>query len=426
MAQLPQPFGPPEGFSDVVVSSEMAAEILALDTWAFPAPQSIEELLGWASPLEWTRARAVRSDRRGTLAAMHASYAFSHFPVPGATLPAAGLTWVGVHPEFRRRGLLTSMIATHLADCRERKEVLSVLTASEPAIYGRFGYGMATQTVSVSVPRGAALRPVAGSDRVEVAFEVFDRAKHLDLVAELHQRYGALPPGRPGWASRETTQLQESFAEDPESLRDGFEAMRILLASTDGEPTGYALFRRKLDWTATGPAGEVSVREIVGLDPATRHALWSRLLNIDLTRTVNARSVLRDDPLLSLLVDLRATQPKVSDNVWVRLVDAPTALRGRRYAAPLDLAITVTDALIAENNGSWHLHADAFSDDVVVSPAAHGEINLDVRELGALYLGGTSANALQLAGLLTGPPEKVQQLTSAFSWPLQPGCSWIF
>lgn len=426
MTPTPRTAPPPDGFVDVEVSAERAADVLTLDTWAFPAPQSVSELLTWASPLDWSRARALRATDRDGLAAVHASYGFARFPVPGATLAAAGLTWVGVHPEFRRRGLLTAMIGTHFADCRSRNEAVSVLTASEPAIYGRFGYGMASRTVSLTLPRGAALRPVAGSEQVSVSFEVFDTDKHLAEISELHERCGALPPGRPGWATRETTQLQEFFADDPESLRDGFESVRILLARSPHGPSGYALFRRKLDWEDGGPAGQVSVREIAATDPATVHALWSRLLNFDLTTGVTIRLLLPDDPLLSLLVDLRAAKPRVSDNLWVRLVDVPAALAARRYAAPIDLAIAISDESLPDNAGIWRIQADAFSENVSVTRANDAQVTLDVRELGSLYLGGGSASALAHAGLLTGSAEHVQQLSAAFSWPLQPGSSWIF
>jgi predicted acetyltransferase len=426
MAPNPQNATAPDGFSDVEVTEELAADFLALDTWAFPMAQGVSELLTWASPLDWSRARALRAHGHHDLAAIHASYGFSRFPVPGATLAAAGLTWVGVHPEFRRRGLLTSMIGTHLADCRDRGEAISVLTASEPAIYGRFGYGMASSTVSLTLPRGAALRPVAGSEQVNVSFELFDAEKHLGLVADLHERCGALPPGRPGWATRETTQLQEFFAEDPEPLRDGFESMRILVAGTEHGPSGYALFRRKLDWNDGKPSGLVSVREIAATNPATVHALWSRLLNFDLTASVTIRLVLPDDPILSLLVDLRATQPRVSDNLWVRLVDVPAALSARRYATPLDLTISVSDDGLSDNAGTWRIQAEAFSPNVTVTRATDAQVSLDVRELGSLYLGGGSASGMAQAGLLTGSAEHVQQLASALAWPLQPGSSWIF
>ena len=35
-------------------------------------------------------------------------------PVPGGSVPAAGVTWVGVHPAARRRGVLTAMMRHHL------------------------------------------------------------------------------------------------------------------------------------------------------------------------------------------------------------------------------------------------------------------------------------------------------------------------
>jgi predicted acetyltransferase len=410
----------------VTVTKSMTAELLTLDTWAFPAPQGLDELLGWAWPLDYGRVRALRCEANQAVAAMHASYAFAHFPVPGSTLAAAGLTWVAVHPESRRRGLLTSMIAAHFDDCRARNEAVSVLTASEPSIYGRFGYGLASQTVSLTLPRGARLRTVLGSDEVTVSFNVFDADQHLGLVSEMHARYGATQPNRPGWVNRETEQLAAAFIDDPESLRDGFESRRILIAKTDGVVTGYALFRRKLDWGPAGAEGVVKVGEVVGLDPATVHALWSRLLDLDLTAKATIRLVTLDDPLLSLLVDLRATQPTLSDNLWVRLIDAPTALASRQYSAPIDATFAVRDDLIEANVGCWRVRAEAFSDAVEVSRVETGEISLDVRELGALYLGGASASALANAGLLTGPTTLIQQVSSAFAWPLKPGCSWIF
>jgi predicted acetyltransferase len=426
MANDSQPVRIPSGFSEVAADESIAAALLALDAWAFPAPQEIEELLTWALPHDWSRVRALRADGSDGLAAMHSSYAFSRFPVPGATTPAAGLSWVGVHPQYRRRGLLTSMIATHLADCARRTEAISVLTASEPAIYGRFGYGVANQVARLSIPRKAALRPVSGSEAITVSVEMFTEQQHSALVSDLHERAAAIVPNRPGWATRETPELQAYFLLDPASLRDGFEAMRILVATQAGEPTGYALFRRKLDWSSGAANGTLAVREAVGLNPATVHALWARLLDFDLMSTVTVSQVVMDDPLLSLLVDARAAQPTLRDNLWVRLVDVPAALRARRYSAPLDVTVAITDESIPANQGTWRLRADAFSDRVEVTPADRATVSLDVRELGSIYLGGISAAALAQAGLIDGPAAEMTQLSAAFSWPRLPGTSWIF
>src|SRR5690348_8133579 len=62
--------------------------------------------------------------------------------VPGAVLPAAHVTMVGVHPVHRRRGVLTRMMHHQLADVRARGETIAVLWASEGRIYQRFGYGL--------------------------------------------------------------------------------------------------------------------------------------------------------------------------------------------------------------------------------------------------------------------------------------------
>ena len=51
---------------------------------------------------------------------------------------------VSVASTHRRQGLLTSMMRRQLDDVRAWGEPLAVLTASEPGIYGRFGYGAAT------------------------------------------------------------------------------------------------------------------------------------------------------------------------------------------------------------------------------------------------------------------------------------------
>ena len=81
-------------------------------------------------------------------------------PGPGGglkQLPCAGLSWVGVHPDRRRRGVLSAMIRHHLEQVRDEGGLVSALHASEPAIYGRYGYGLASLEVEVVLGRGATL-----------------------------------------------------------------------------------------------------------------------------------------------------------------------------------------------------------------------------------------------------------------------------
>src|SRR2546421_8055138 len=77
----------------------------------------------------------------------------SELTVPGGELPAGGVTWVGVLPSHRRRGILTQMMKRQLDDLHERGEPLAILWASEAAIYGRFGYGISAPETRIDAAR---------------------------------------------------------------------------------------------------------------------------------------------------------------------------------------------------------------------------------------------------------------------------------
>ncbi|HEX3956090.1 MAG TPA: GNAT family N-acetyltransferase, partial [Trebonia sp.] len=55
--------------------------------------------------------------------------------IPGADVPAAGVSWVSVLPNYRRRGILRSLMRRQLADIRDRGEALAVLWAAESVLY---------------------------------------------------------------------------------------------------------------------------------------------------------------------------------------------------------------------------------------------------------------------------------------------------
>lgn len=416
----------PAGYRTVAVPAEREDEFRDVDQLAFAFEPSPETRAIVPTTLEWDRTMAVeRPD--GVLAAVHSSYAFS-LPVPGATVPCAGLTWVGARPDERRRGLLTSMIATHFERALGRGEPVSALFAAEPAIYGRFGYGSAADDVRIKVPRGAALRDVAGTDDLTVTFETVDRERHTDLVQEVHRRAGT---GRPGWVLRTTDALRT--LNDPPAWRDGAEPLRVVVVrDAAGDPRAYATLRRKEVWAEPGPRYPVKVREAVAVDAAATHRLWSFLLDLDLTHEVESGMLPVDDPLLHLLVDVRATVPRLNDNIWVRLLDVPAALAGRRYSAPLDVVLDVTDARLPANARAWRLvtgeRADDGTYDARVEPSDSApDLGVDVRELGAAYLGGRSLAALATAGLVVEHrPGVALAAGAAFGWPVAPVCSWVF
>ncbi|MPY46112.1 GNAT family N-acetyltransferase, partial [Streptomyces phyllanthi] len=120
----------------------------------------------------------------------------------GASVPAAGITMVSVAATHRRRGLLRAMMRRQLDDIRSWGEPLAVLTASEPVIYGRFGYGVATHQFSVEVDTTRVRLSVPpGTDDVHLRY--VPPADALDACEAVYARRVPERPGmlarRPGW-----------------------------------------------------------------------------------------------------------------------------------------------------------------------------------------------------------------------------------
>ena len=413
----------PADYRAADLSPDRLGDVLLVDTWAFPSSVSEEKLAELPMSLSWDRTRGVETTD-GELVAMYASYPYRQFPVPGARTAVSGLTWVGVHPSHRRRGLLRSMITDHFASSLARGEAISALFAAEPAIYGRFGYGLAAVNLNLTVPRGAVLRDVPGAEGLRVRLERLDPDRHGPLMAAVHARVD-----RPGWVSRETPEQRASWLSDPEFFRDGAESLRIAVVSEDGTDAtarGYARFRRKDNWQPEGPRGTVLVREAVAQDAATARALWGVLLDLDLMATVEALLLAPDDPLWFLLVDPRAAKPRITDNLWVRILDVPAALAARRYQASVDVVLEVTDTLLPANTGRWHVVGGPDGATATATDAA-ADLSLDVRELGSVYLGGVSLASLAGAGLVAEHrPGALHAAAVGFGWPVAPVCSFIW
>src|SRR5712691_8546328 len=113
--------------------------------------------------------------------------------IPGGQLAVAGVTWVGVLPSHRRRGIMTQLMQRQLTDVHERGEPLAILWASESAIYGRFGYGMSALGLSLDAERARfRFRDDPGPGGATRLVDA-DEAQHLS--PSIHERVRAEVPG---------------------------------------------------------------------------------------------------------------------------------------------------------------------------------------------------------------------------------------
>ena len=367
--------------------------------------------------------RAIGAYDGQTLVGVAAAFTFD-LAVPGAVVPVAGVSWVGVLPTHRRRGILRALMTTQLHDIRERgREAVAVLWASEPVIYGRFGYGLASHAVRLRVPRGPdTLRPDLPVDP-DLRLRLVP-AEDWKLTADV---YAAAAASRPGLIARDDRWYRRAVSDFP-SMRQGRSALRCVVAEDRDGVRGYARYSTKSEWAPTGPQGTVDVREVVAADAPALAALYRYLLDIDLTRTVELWNVPVDDPLLHWLSSARAASPTLQDALYVRLVDVPTALGQRTYAAPVDVVIGLTDRLCPWNEGTWRLTGGA-DGARCERTTDEPDLRMSVTELGAAYLGGTELAELALAGRVqpaAGSGPVLAATSAAFATSPRPWSSFIF
>ena len=232
--------------------------------------------------------------------------------VPGAQVPVAGVTMVGVRPTHRRRGILRDLMRDQLTEIHENgTEPLAALTASEPVIYGRFGYGYAADYQEIVVPKAArGLRPVAGIDDVRIRY--VDVRETLETCAALRNR---LAEERPGMFQHDERWHEYVIADNVTGDPSSGSKRRCVLAERDGEVTGFAYYRTK-----RAEKGFVEVTRVHAVDVASHAALWRYLLEPDLLSEIRCEMLASDDPLLDLLLDQRAPSPITRDGLWVRPV----------------------------------------------------------------------------------------------------------
>lgn len=314
------------------------------------------------------------------------SFPFEMTVPGGGSVRAAGTTVVGVAPTHRRRGILRSLMRAQLDDIHGRGEPIAYLWASEETIYGRFGYGLASWAMDVTIPKPgpfqqafaprANIRLISGDEAVEPLAEIYERA--------LPENPGMFRRTREWWTARRLA--------DPEHRRAGGGLLNRAVLYLEERPAAYALYRvnQHLDGGVT--TGHVLVLEAVATSPESTRELWRFLLDIDWVTEVRAVLLPVDHPLLLHLGRPRVAKPRMVDALWVRLVDVAKAIRARRLGQGDPVVIDVKDAFCPWNEGRYRIGPES-----VERSTSGAEISLDVTALGSVYLGGLSFRQLHQA-----------------------------
>jgi predicted acetyltransferase len=369
--------------------------IALLDAISFGRFSHPESLTSWRSmmPTDGTVLACEGDDVVGM-----AHYLDMQLTVPGgAVLPMAGVTIVGVAPTHRRRGILRKMYVELHNRIADMRYPLAGLTASEGGIYGRFGYGPATIEQVFSVDRRFARFRDDAPDPGGV--RMIKPADHRDVLEEIYERWRQRTPGglvRPAV-------LWDELLADREWVRRGGTEWYAFL-----HPDGYVLYR------VFGEDGTlVRVGEFVAATNDAGIALSRALLGLDLMEKVEFATH-PADPLPYLLTDLRvASLTHHEDDLWLRIMDVPTALEARTYSADMSAVLEIADGFRSDG-GRFTLEV---RDGLARCTQTSGEpdVRMDLDVLGSLYLGAHKASSFARANRLHArEPGLIDRLDASF------------
>ena len=368
-----------------ITKDERVDWIQAAET-AFSSTAKDDEIEASLPVIEVDRSFAAVDGSR--IVGTSASITFRMVVPGGARIPTAGVTMVGVQPTHRRRGINTKMMTAILEQAAERGEPLAALFASEGAIYGRFGYGL------------AALLGEFQAESARMAFvRGYEPHGHVDLLSKddavplIDRVYDAAL--RPGGVERNDSLREHMFATVGEDKDRAW--MYALHFDDAGEADAYAVYWVKHDWPRSVPSGTINVKECLASTPSGYADIWRFLFDVDLVSTVEAWNRPADEPLLHLVREPRRLRFSLMDGLWVRVVDVSAALEARRYAADGRVVFGITDALRPDASGAYELIAEGGVGRCSRTDAAP-ELVSTINVLGATYLGGMSFRQLWWSG----------------------------
>ncbi len=338
------------------------------------------------------------------------SYPFELTVPGGGSVTAAGLAGVGIDPPAQGRGGLRAMMRGHIEQSIELGDAASVLMASEGGIYGRYGYGMATEMAQWHVYSAKA----ALTDATEVSGVielVHDRKVAIDVLEPIYRQACI---GQVGAIHRSRTWWQLILEpDDADWIAVGKQQFVAVHYDAHERADGYAIYGIPDDSGDSFEHGrtavKVVVKELVGLDVNAEIALFDYLLRLPWCREIIWELAPTQPLLRHYLRDPRQLwQRGRVDMMWLRPLDFERLMQVRHYAFDGDITIGYSDPQCDAQSGCWRLLVvDGRAE---LTRASEPQLQLDPATLGALYLGGTRALELAAVGRIVGHADTIRTL----------------
>lgn len=348
----------------------------------------------------------------------------------------AAVSGVGTLPEFRRLGLLRTMMRLLFEDMMQEGQHVAALYATQAAIYQRYGYSegvrnnrsYAVDTVDVKFLDGDAGSCAVGRETLDV-----------NLEPTLRNLYESYIDGRAcclAWDSPNNGRRVPSRLRSEDDYSSSSPPVYCAVARDEGgNAKGYCLYTTQSGWGdnavkhPTRPQ-RLKVQEFIWIDMDAYRSIWSFLASMhDLVGEISVHSVPADDPAASIFLEPRLLQTTVEEEgSWWRIVDVKGTLEHRIYntiaGSTLTLAVSDDDRLAPWNTGTWTLTVDPASGKAtaVKTPKVTAdvvEVSIGIAELASLWTGAVTALQLSQWGLLTSSGEAALLKANTMFAPLK-------
>jgi len=285
----------------------------------------------------------------GKMATSYASWPFQ-MKFNGVDSPVAGVSFVGTLPVFRRMGCLRKVHARHFELLHEKGErPISILFASQAAIYQRYGYAVVSTQNSYDLEPGhikfKSLKHLNDAGKLTQLHE--DEAEILDNI------YRQFTAFKTGYLIRDKFKWETGVLNppiNPETVHDK------IVYEEDGVPLGYVVYTVEPHFNKFGLVHRISIRDMAWLSISAYYGIWNYFTNMDLSHNIHWMQVPVDDPMPHLHLEPRRLNIKSSNGFLARIVDLETAIAMRGYNEDGELIFKIVDDdMCPWNNGKWHM-----------------------------------------------------------------------
>ena len=312
----------------------------------------------------------------------------------GRSVPAAGISAVGIEPAERASGAGTALMRAIVAELAEKGTPLSALYPATQTVYRRCGYELA----------GDNIRYRLGTDDIDVRDRSLDveLSEDRDVFAKLYTQRARNTAG----VLDRTTDFWRRLWEPWEGDVQGY-----VVNGADG-PEGYVLYSLRQG----EPMRSHMYADTVALTPAAARRILTFVADHrSFTQSFNWNGPPGDPFTFHLAEPRRSVQ--LSWPWMLRIADVRAALSERGYPRGVDaeLHLRVNDDLVANDEGAFVLSVSGGKGDV--RAGGDGRVEIDVRGLAPLYSGYMSPHELLATGYISGAEDDLFTAAAIFAGP---------